>query len=133
MANGFHGTDKEWDRAAKLLPSLDPILEAFASKKEIPLGKNTKHWPDRELRWVDDLHRLIQIYLQNEKNLTWTVWICAYQLGESDHIWQHETIIKDASISDLQNNLESILEEAWKKVSSWTINDLVSAEIRHKV
>ena len=133
MANGFHGTNEEWNRIAILLESLDPVLEEFASSKEIPLGKNTKNWPDRELRWVDDLHRLIQIYLQNEKELTWTLWICAYQLGESEHIWQHETIIKDVSISELQINLESLIEEAWDKVSNWTIDDLGSTETQQKI
>jgi len=112
MANGFHGTTEEWDRIAKLLESLDPILEEFASSKYIPLGKNSKNWPDRELRWVDNLHRLIQIYLQNEKELTWTLWICAYQLGEQNHIWRHETIINSVSILDIQSKLESLLEEA---------------------
>ena len=133
MANGFHGTNEEWNRIAILLESLDPVLEEFASSKEIPLGKNTKNWPDRELRWVDDLHRLIQIYLQNEKELTWTLWICAYQLGESEHIWQHETIIKDVSISELQIHLESLIEEAWDKVSNWTIDDLGSTETQQKI
>jgi len=132
MANGFHGTDEEWVRLAKPLESLDPILEKFASSKDIPLGKNTKNWPDRELRWVDSLHRLIQIYLQNEKELTWTLWICAYQLEERDHIWQHETIINSVSIQELKTNLGTILEEAWSKVSSWTTDDLVPSDTEHK-
>lgn len=71
MPNGYHGDQLGWQRISAPLKSLDPVLEAFAAKKNLALGKNTRNWPDREIRWSDTLRRLIEIYLADESDLTW--------------------------------------------------------------
>ena len=62
MANGFYGDKAEWERIEGPLRSLDATLQAFASRYNIKLTRNDRHWPDRSLEWGDPIRRLLQIY-----------------------------------------------------------------------
>jgi hypothetical protein len=131
MANGFHGTDKQWERIVKPLRELDPILEEFGLEKALELGKNVKNWPNREFRWKNDLERLIEIFLESEKHLSWTLWVCAYEDRYKDRTsnrhWRRRTLAKAVSIDFMLENLPNLLEEGWLDVTAWTSNDLESA------
>ena len=127
MANGFQGTKKGWQRITEPLERLDKRLEKFASDNGLPLAVNVKGWPNREYRWTYGIERLISIYLENEKHLTWSFWICAYKIGDDSNFVKHETLLKDVSIDEIDNKLESLLQEAYDKVCSWEISDLSKA------
>jgi len=127
MANGFHGSPERWQRICEPLTSLDSRLELFGSHNGLVLQKNMKNWPGREFRWSDDLERLIQIFLQNEKQLTWTLWICAYEDREGQRYWRTQTLQKAVSIEQLQASLEIDLEDGWRQVMSWKPEDLCPA------
>ena len=127
MANGFYGSKSEWARITVPLERLDSELERFARAKALTLGKNTKNWPDREFRWEDTLRRLIQIYLADQEQLTWTMWICASEDRSSKRFWQKQTLIEAVSIEDLEAQLPDLLESAWEAVRRWAASDLTPA------
>ena len=127
MANGFYGSKSEWDRITIPLERLDPVLEKFARAKGLTLGKNTKNWPDREFRWEDALRRLIQVYLADQEQLTWTMWICASEDRSSRRFWKQQTLIDAVPIEDLESQLADVLETGWKAVRQWAASDLTPA------
>ena len=127
MANGFYGSKSEWDRITAPLERLDPVLEKFAAEKGLTLGKNTKNWPNRGFRWDDTPSRLIEIYLAEQKNVTWTMWICAYEDRPSGRFLKRQTVIDSVSIEDLESQLSELLESAWNTVTSWSAADLPPA------
>ena len=126
MANGFQGSPKEWERISSPLEKLDSILEKFANEKGLPLAANTKNWPDREFRWTFQIERLIQIYLEDDKELTWTLWACAYQFRNSINMTKKKCLLKGVSIEEMQANLPEKLEEAYELVLGWNSGDLGS-------
>ena len=127
MANGFYGSKSEWERITVPLKRLDPELERFAHAKGLTLGMNTKNWPDREFRWEDTLSRLIEIYLADETELTWTMWICAYEDRASQRFLKKHTLLETVPIEDLDLQLSDLLESAWATVTSWSPSDLPPA------
>jgi hypothetical protein len=127
MANGFYGSKSEWERITVPLERLDPELERFARDKGLTLGRNTKNWPDREFRWEDSLRRFIQIYLADQEQLTWTVWICAYEDRASQRFLKKQTQLEAVPIEDLESQLSDLLESAWTTVTSWSASDLPPA------
>ncbi len=108
MANGFYGSNSEWERITLPLERLDPELERFAHAKGLTLGKNTKNWPDREFRWDDALRRLIEIYLADETKLTWTMWICAYEDRAPQRFLKKQTLFEAVPIEDLESQLSDL-------------------------
>ncbi len=127
MANGFYGSRSEWVRITIPLERLDSELERFARAKGLTLGKNTKNWPDREFRWEDTLRRLIQIYLADQEQLTWTMWICASEDRSSKRFWKKQTLIEAVSIEDLKAQLPHLLQSAWEALKRWAASDLTPA------
>lgn len=83
MANGFQGSPQEWERITKPLEILDDKLYEFVANKGLPLQLNNRSWPNREIRWLYQIERLIEIYLEDDKEMTWTLWIFAYQYANS--------------------------------------------------
>ena len=89
MANGgWYGTKEEWDRIEAPLKLLDPELERFARKYELLVTKNHKDWPERSVRWGDDIGCLIQLYLVDETKLTLNLWICTFQDRGDARYWK---------------------------------------------
>jgi hypothetical protein len=127
MPNGFHGDNFEWKRTTEPLVQLDPALEAFSAKHGISLTRNLREWPSRELQWSDSLNRLIQIYLDNERALTWTMWVCASEDREDGRYWKRATILKNVSIDTLAAKLRKHLSEAFAMVAGWSSIDLEKA------
>ena len=127
MANGFHGPKNAWERITTPLVSLDEELELFASHRGVTLGKNTKNWPNREFRWFDQMERLMEIFLEDERYLTWTLWICAYEDRTDGRYWRTKTLRKAASVKKLQETLRTDLEDGWQTVTRWRPEDLYPA------
>ncbi|MDH3609627.1 MAG: hypothetical protein OEQ24_10355 [Gammaproteobacteria bacterium] len=119
MANGFQGSPQEWKRITEPLEQLDAKIAAFVNEKRLPLQHNNRSWPNREIRWLYQIERLIEIYLEDDKEMTWTLWICAYDYANSVRLRKQETIHKAVSIDVLNEQLEASLALAYEKVCSW--------------
>ncbi len=124
MANGFYGDSDAWDRISLPLLLIDPKLERFAKAKGLELKRNAKNWPDREFRWRDDLDRLIQIFLESEENLTWTMWITASEDRSGKQYSRSKTLAKAVRIEQLEKQLDELLDHGWDEVTSWVPGDL---------
>jgi hypothetical protein len=121
MPNGFQGSELEW------LLRVDSALEMFASAHELTFSKNYHNHPERSITWGAGLRRLIQLYLADSKLLTFNMWLCASQDRGSSRYWKQEFLLKEQSIETFFGTLPSLLDEAYRKVDSWTAEDLERA------
>lgn len=124
MPNGFHGPPDSWDRLEAPLRSLDPTLDAFARAHGLPVGRNQRGWPARSIRWGHPVSRLIEVYLEDEVHLSWTLWVCAAEDRGDDRYWRHASLRKAVPIDDLAVDLPALLEEARQIVEGWSSDDL---------
>lgn len=127
MPNGFQGSPQEWNRIESPLHILDPVLHDFAEERGLSLRRNYHNWPERSLHWGEQPHRLIQIYLEDVQQLTWNVWICAYEDRETGRHWKQMYHSRNVTIDDIRADLGAILNEAMKTVAAWSANDLEPA------
>ena len=119
MPNGFHGTAGEWERIAAPLERLDSILAEFAVGRDLTLSKNARNWPERSFRWGNAPERLIQIFLEDEKTLSYTMWISASDDRSRAEYWMEETLSKSVPIDILEPDLPKLLARAYEKVAEW--------------
>ena len=124
MPNGFHGSREAWNRIEAPLRPLDPILEAFAHRLGVPLGRNYRNWPERSLRWGAPISHLIQLYLEDEDHLTWTLWVCASEDRSSARYWRRDFLRKDVPIEEISTHLAALLDQAYELVTGWSSQDL---------
>jgi len=123
VANGgWYGTKEEWDRIERPLLEVDPIIEAFAKEYGLPIGRNHKDWPERSLVWGDEVRCLIQLYLADEKSLTFNLWLCVSEDRGSKRYWKHETPIKQMQVPDFKDSLAAQLKEGRRKLLEWSNN-----------
>ncbi|MBZ5499658.1 MAG: hypothetical protein LAP85_24935 [Acidobacteriia bacterium] len=119
MPNGFHGRQEEWDRIEHPLRKLDGMLERFARDKRLVLRKNERNWPDRSFRWGDRPNILIQVFLESEKQSTYTLWISAADHRSRADYWKHKTLLKAVPIDELAQQLPDLLKEAYATANEW--------------
>ncbi len=123
MANGgWYGTKEEWDRIEKPLLSIDPILEQFAKENNLVVTRNLKDWPERSMAWGNDVSCLIQLYLVDDKLLTFNLWLCVTQDRATKRYWKNETPIKEKQASEFKDTLFEQLVEGHQKVLEWSKN-----------
>ena len=121
MANGgWYGSQDEWQRIERPLCEVDPILEKFSIETGIALTKNHKDWAERSLTWGDGVRCLIQLYLVDEKDLKFNLWICASQDREGNRYWMHDTLIKDKPVEEFENNLSDELKAGHLQLMKWS-------------
>jgi hypothetical protein len=124
MANGgWYETKEEWDRIEKPLLEIDFILDKFAKEKGLTFTKNLKDWPERSITWNNGVRCLMQLYLVNDKLLTFNLWLCASQDRGSDRFWKKENQIKEQAVSEFKETLEFHLHEGYCKLKSWAENE----------
>ena len=119
MANGFFGTQEEWERLEHPLRRLDGILERFASDNRLVLRKNVRNWPDRSFQWGDRPNILIQVFLESEKHATYTMWVSASDQRSRAEYWKHKTLLKAVPIDELAQQLPDLLKEAYATATEW--------------
>ena len=124
MPNGFQGTDEAWARIEAPLLVLDPALEAFAHEHGLSLGRNYHNWPERSLKWGAPIERLIQVYLEDEKALTWNVWLCASEDRGAARYWKRAFLRQAVPIEEIERALPGLLEEALAQVNTWSREQL---------
>ncbi|MCJ7590893.1 MAG: hypothetical protein MUO51_06025 [Woeseiaceae bacterium] len=121
MANGgWYGTKEGWDRIEAPLLDADPILDDFALETGLTISKNYKDWPERSVVWGDDVRCIIQLYLVDEKDLTFNLWICASQDRERKRFWKTETPIREQRVGQFRDRLAEELREGHRKVVEWS-------------
>jgi len=128
MANGFSGSKEDWRKLESALLEIDPTLEAFADRHQLSLSKNHK-WPERSLSWTDPVRRLIQIYVEDEKRLTYDLWLCASEDRENKRYWKTEFLLKDVPANQLAHGLRQNLERGRELLQSWSSEDLRLATV----
>jgi hypothetical protein len=126
MANGFTGSAAEWARMEAPLRELDDTLAEFASQHRLSVTRGDK-WPDRSIRWHNDISRMIQIFLEDEDLLTFNLWLCAYQDRQGRRYWKQETSIRAQRVAQFKDGLSDLLADAYRKLQSWTVADLAFA------
>lgn len=75
-------------------------LLKFVSEKGLPKPHNTSRWPNREIRWMYQIERLIEVYLEGDEK-TWTLHICAYDYQNSKRLRKKKDILKAISFEEM--------------------------------
>jgi|GEM_PF-1441545 len=126
MPNGFHGSDEAWRSIEAPLQKLDPIFEEFANRHHMTLARNSRNWPSRSLSWRDNLERKIEIYLQDEREPSYGVWVAAWQYrSDGGYYLKTEAVAERKSITAIKTSLPVLLEQARQLLSCWSEGDLV--------
>jgi hypothetical protein len=124
VPNGFYGSQNEWEELEAPLKKLDALLEAYALAEGMTLSKNHRNWPERSLRWGEDVVRLMQLYLDDEKTKTYSFWICAHQDRGGERLWKHAFLKQGVPSSEIDASLSRLLEEGRVILASWSLEDL---------
>jgi hypothetical protein len=125
MPNGFSGAKSEWARMEAPLLRIDDVLVAFAYTRGLQLSRNYHDWPERSLVWeTSSIRKLIQIFLSNDKELTFTVWICASEDRDRQRYWKEKSLKVGVAIEDIVSTLEDLLTEGKEILDSWNRADL---------
>jgi hypothetical protein len=120
MANGgWYGTQEEWERLERPLLLVDPIIEKFAADHQLTISKNYKDWPERSVAWNDGPGCLIQLYLDDEKALTWKLWLCCSEDRGNQRFWKNEFLINGESVPSFSERLAELLAEGYGKLRGW--------------
>jgi len=132
MANGgyWHSHD-DWRRVEEPLTTLDRGLLAFSEANGLVLTKNHKDWPERSLTWGADVRYLIQVYLADEKTLTFNFWLCASQDRAAGRYWKSEFLVESRPVAEFRESFPSLLRDAKVKLESWSAAQLELATL-HK-
>jgi hypothetical protein len=121
MANGgWYGTKEEWERIENPLINLDSIMDDFANDISLNVTKNYKDWPERSIAWGDNVRCLIQIYLVDDKKLTFNLWLCASQDRGLKRYWKNEFLVKEKTVDEFRDNLALLLREGFEKLTAWS-------------
>ena len=121
MANGgWYGTEEEWARIEAPIKLLDHEINRFADKHGLNVTKNSKDWPERSLRWGNNVQCLIQIYLADQDKLTLHLWICASQDRGKKRYWKREFLIHEAQVSDVEKGIFGALELGKQRLDLWS-------------
>lgn len=124
MPNGFHGSKAEWERVEAPLRALDRDLEVFSKRHGIPLSRNGRNWPDRSLVWGSPVRRLIQIFLADEKDMTYNVWICASEDRDNKRYWRQQLLKSGVAVTEIAAELADLLERGRTLLESWDSDSL---------
>ncbi len=124
MPNGFYGSSDEWKKMEAPLLEIDQALMVFAKRWGMLFSKNYHEWPERSLTWGSNIRHLIQIYLENEKAMTWNVWLCASQHRGKQRFWKNHFLRRSVPFHTIHSDLKQLLEEARNIVNQWSERDL---------
>jgi hypothetical protein len=109
----------------KPLKSIDRILKLFASEQGLKLLRDTRNWPERSFRWGYPIERLIQVYLVDESQLTWNLWVCAVEDRADGRYWKRKFLREEVTIQEMSDDLPELLRDAYSQVMGWSAQDLL--------
>ena len=112
MANGgWYGTQEEWDKLEEPLLEVDSIINEFADEYNLGVNKNHKDWPGRHFIWGNKARCLIQLFLKDEEQITYTLWLCASQDRDTGRYWKQKKLVDNKKISQFKHQLKDLLVE----------------------
>lgn len=125
MPNGYYGSHEEWDRMEAPLKLIEKDLLRFSQDHSLQYSENYHNWPERSLKWESDgMNKLIQIYLADEKTMTFNLWLCASQDRGFKRFWKRTFLKNNVPFSEIQNELSSLLKKAFDEVNTWKSENL---------
>ena len=127
MPNGFYGPAEEWERLEAPLRVLDGRLEEFARQHGMGIARSERNWPARSLHWDDTVQRMIQIYLEDSHELTWTLWACAWQDRRGQRYWKRSFVRRAVPLIEIDSVLPELLLASKRMVDGWEAHDLEPA------
>lgn len=127
MPDGFHGSREEWKRMESPLQEIDESLNDFAQAHGMELSLNYHNWPNRRLAWVRDIHRLIEVSLENEKEMTFNFWICAWRDTRRKRYWKNIYLREGVPFPEIKEELQQLLQKGRETLESWHKRDLESS------
>ena len=120
MANGgWYGTSEEWRRREAPLVAIDPVLENFAAAHGLRLSKNHKETPERSIAWGNNPRCLIQIYLEDETDLLWNLWLCGSEDRADSRYWRKDFAVNGEPMGAFEERLPRLLENAFDRIEEW--------------
>ncbi len=124
MPNGFHGPKEEWDRMEAPLLRVDPEFEAFAKSHALQHRRKYHNWPERSLIWnTENVRKLIQVFLKDEKELKFTVWVCAFEDRGAKRFWKQKKLKEAVLIEEVLPELSRLLVECKVMLDDWKGSD----------
>jgi hypothetical protein len=127
MPNGYHGSKKGWERIEAPLRVLDSRLEDFARRHGMRLVGSERNWPSRSLHWGDTVERMIEISLENPKELTWCFWVCVWQDRAGRRYWKNSHLRQAVPIGEIDSSLAELLMSGQELADGWQAQDLEPA------
>lgn len=115
----------EWVRIEAPLLEFDEFLKNFAKLHKMKLTKNYHEWPERSLEWnKNNIRRLIQLWIENDENISFNFWICASQDRLGKRYWKNKYLKEKASFFDIKSSIDELLKKGFEILESWDRNDL---------
>ena len=118
----WNGSAEEWARVEQPLLDIDPIIDDFAREFGLTKHENDKDWPGRALVWDNGVQCLINLYLADQNELTFNLWLCASQDRGNTRFWKQETPIKEQRVEQFSGRLADELRNGRRKLIGWTAN-----------
>ena len=112
MPNGYYGSAEAWQHIQTSLQTIDPVLTSFANRHGLTLSQNARAWPERSLRWGSQPERVIQIFLTDEHEILFDVWLCAWEDRFGQRYWKRRFVAQHQSVGQISTNLEQLLQDA---------------------
>jgi len=124
MPNGFHGSKQEWERLEAPLRQFDPELQAFADQHAMRITRNEHNWPSRSLHWGHHIERAVQISLEHPGQLTWSIWVYAWQDRGRERYWKKVLLGQAIPLAEIAPRLAGILQQGRHLADAWSADDL---------
>jgi hypothetical protein len=126
MANGFDGSNEDWQRLEAPLLEVDDHLAGFARAHNFRFVKNAQNWPNRRIEWDSGkIHRCIQITVTNDAQLPRAhIGLLARVDRNRKRYLRNELLRRDSSWAEISDSLGALLEEARATLESWSEDTL---------
>jgi len=128
MPNGFTGSADAWNRAETALSIIDTLVPECIQDRKVTIVRNYHSWPSRSIEWVTgDLRRKVQVYLADQGEENYNVWLCASKEQTGPVLWRQEFLRQAVPWRVLSQEVRGVLIQGIETVESWTAADLTPA------
>lgn len=130
MSDYYSGRSKEEViRLESPLTAIEPLLEKYGKEYGFELIRNYHDFISRFLHCITEekINQRIDFYLEDEKCLSFSVWIIAWQDRDDGRYINKKPVVENISPPFREDEIIALLDKARKEVSSWTRDDLKKA------
>jgi len=124
MPNGFHGSRDEWERISSPLNEIDLLWDEFARARSLEKERNDRNWPSRTLKWRNEIDRVITLYLADDKAMTFSFVVHAFEDRAGKRYWRKESLKEPVPWNEIRSQISQLLEDGYRMVDSWQRADL---------